>query len=224
MNFQVTHMFWLLTCPVVGTLQPGGGSVRPRGPPHPARGRLCMETWSCYKVAAKGSEWVKVSAWTGAHDGVHAHAGTVQIWGWTSSSPFQSLPGCWRRCNEPWRLRGRQIFDHVTTSPSLPVLLITLRFPKAPEQHVKFASSLYFQPRSNQDTTTAERWLAAVTRSLPVYPWWPPGNAPPAETVRWSGRWWRWWRLPVGTSQLHARQECGSNLGRLHRPPLTWGL
>lgn len=44
---------------------------------------------------------------------VHAHTGTVQIWGWMSWSHFQFLHGCWRRCKEPWRLREKQTFDHI---------------------------------------------------------------------------------------------------------------
>lgn len=68
-------------------------------------------------------------------------------------------------------------------------------FPKAPQlskHHIKFVSSLYLQQQTDHDTRKA-----GIIRSLPVCPWWRLGNVPPAETVRWSGRWWRSWRLPV---------------------------
>lgn len=123
-----------------------------------------------------------------------AHTGTVRIWGWMSWSHFQFLHGCWRRCREPWRLRGRQTFDRISTSTGFnyfPVLLQVKKtgFLKASQHQIHVIPSFIYKNKPSSTHRTATKCQWTVTQSPPVCPWWRLWSVPPAETVRWSSQW-----------------------------------
>lgn len=167
-------------------LKPGGGSMRLwgtqkcpswqrlRGLSEDCVGRAGLNTY----VSAAFHFWLQytwlITVENCTFTSVHAHTGTVQIWGWMSWSHFQFLHGCWRRCKEPWRLREKQTFDHISISTGFNYAgLLQVNktcFPKAAKlskHHIKFMSSHFIYKNKQITIQLTQKNIGGMHYSIP---------------------------------------------------------